>query len=246
MDDFYGNNNGNGYNNGGYNNGGYNNNGYGSGYNNNGYGSNGYNSNGYNNNGYGSSGYNNGGYNNGQNFGYNSDYEPEQRGGAGLAIASFVLSLVNLLLCCTLLSIITVPLCLIFSIISLVKKRKGTAFAIIGLIIALISGALFAYRGVMVYRFFSDGVWSDFVYFAENEEQIIEDYERDGTIPDRYDKYRSPKYDKIWKDSGFEDFDDFFDQFIKQRKAEGNGSGSYSTGKSSTDLALGFQPALLV
>ena len=46
MDDFYGNNNGNGYNNGGYNNGGYNNNGYGSGYNNNGYGSNGYNSNG--------------------------------------------------------------------------------------------------------------------------------------------------------------------------------------------------------
>ena len=144
------------------------------------------------------------------------------------------------------LSIITVPLCLIFSIISLVKKRKGTAFAIIGLIIALISGALFAYRGVMVYRFFSDGVWSDFVYFAENEEQIIEDYERDGTIPDRYDKYRSPKYDKIWKDSGFEDFDDFFDQFIKQRKAEGNGTGSYSTGKSSTDLALGFQPELLV
>ena len=94
MDDFYGNNNGNGYNNGGYNN-----NGYGSGYNNNGYGSN----------GYGSSGYNNGGYNNGQNFGYNSDYEPEQKGGAGLAIASFVLSLVNLLLCCTMLSIITVP-----------------------------------------------------------------------------------------------------------------------------------------
>ena len=121
MDDFYGNNGS------GYHNGGYNNNGYGGGYNNSGYNNNGYGSNGYNNNGYGSSGYNNGGYNNGQNFGYNSDYEPDTRGGAGLAIASFVISLVNLLLCCTLLSIITVPLCLIFSIISLVKKRKGTS-----------------------------------------------------------------------------------------------------------------------
>ncbi len=239
MDDFYGNN-GNGYNNGGYNN-----NGYGGGYNNGGYNNNGYGSNGYNNNGYGSNGYNNGGYNNGynngQNFGYNSDYEPDTRGGAGLAIASFVISLVNLLLCCTLLSIITVPLCLIFSIISLVKKRKGTVLAIFGIILSLLAGTAFVVYGKTAYDF-----GSDIIYFAENEDQIIEDYERDGTIPDRFEKYRSSKYDKTWKDNGFKDFDDFFGQFIEERKRENSSSGSYSYSGSSNDLALGFQPALLV
>ena len=231
MDDFYGNNNG-GYNN-GYNNNGYNSGGYNNGYNN-GYGSSGYNS-GYNNNGYG-------GYNNGQNFGYNNGYQPEEKGGAGLAIASFVISLVNLTLCCTLLSFITAPLCIIFSIVSLVKKRKGTVLAIFGIIFSLLASvALIAYG-----KTFYD-VSKDMVYFAEHEEQIIEDYDRDGTIPHRFDKYRDHKYDDVWGEGNT--FDDFFDEFVKRRKEENNGTSrtyTYTYDEDSSDLALGFQPALLV
>lgn len=236
MDDLGGNN----YNN--YGNGGYNpnNGGYNGGYNNGGYNNGGYN-NGY---GYNNGGYNNGyGYNNGQNFGYNNGYQPQEKKSAGLAIASFVISLVNLLLCCTMLSIITVPLCLLFSIISLVKKKGGKVFAILGIVFSLIAGLAFVYYGKIVMD-----VMPDFVYFAENQDEIIADYDRDGTIPDRFDKYRAHKYDKYWEEEGFDSFDEFFDQFIKEykRKNNINTEYDYNSGNGYSDLALGFQPALIL
>lgn len=235
-------NNNSGYNN-GYGNGGYNSNG--GGYNNGGYNNGGYNNGGYNNGyGYNNGGYNNGyGYNNGQNFGYNNGYEPKEKKSAGLAIASFVISLINLILCCTMLSIITVPLCLLFSIISLAKKKGGKVFAILGIVFSLIAGLAFVYYGKIVMD-----VMPDFVYFAEHQDEIIADYDRDGTIPDRFDKYRDPKYDKYWERDGFDSFDDFFEQFIEEYKRKNNINTGYehSSGSGYSDLALGFQPALVL
>ena len=201
-----------------------------------------YNNNNYNNN-YG--GYpNNNQYNN-QYGSYNSNYDMphDERKGGGFAIASFVLALVNIVPCCTCLSFITIPLCIIFSIISLAQKRKGTAFAIIGIVLSLLAGIFFAYYGFIMYK-----IMPDAMYFVQNQQQITDDFDRDGTIPERFEKYRDPKYDKYWERSGYKDFDEFFKYEIieKNRKnLTGYSSGSSSSRTSSSnisDAALVFRP----
>lgn len=198
--------------------------------------------NGYNNNynGYGGGYQNNSPYNN-----YNSNYEMprDERKGGGFAIASFVLALVNIIPCCTCLSIITVPLCIIFAIISLVQKRKGTAFAIVGIVLSVIAGIFFAYYGFIMYK-----IMPDAMYFVQNQQQITEDFDRDGTIPEKFEKYRDPKYDKYWKNNGYKDFDEFFKYEIieKNRKnltSYSSGSSSSRSSSSNTDdLELSFVP----
>lgn len=192
MDDMY-NNNGNNYGNGGYDNnyGGYDN----SGYNNSSSG-----------NGYFPDGEFKGMYNENDNMG------PVQKG-AGLAIAAFVISIINIVPCCTMLSIISVPLCLIFAIVSLAGRRKGKGFAITAIILSLLAGLMFAYYGYMAYK-----LGPDYMYFITNSDQIVADYEEDGTIPERFEKYRDPKYDKYWEKSGCKSFDDFFDKFVESYK----------------------------
>ncbi|SEH39268.1 hypothetical protein SAMN02910265_00311 [Ruminococcus flavefaciens] len=152
---------------------------------------------------------------------YNNEGIAERKG-AGFAIASFVISLVNLMFCATMLSIVTVPLCLIFSLISLVGKRKGTAFAVIGVIVSVISLIFFVYIGFLVYK-----IGPDLVYFSEHSTQIIEEYDRDGTIPEQYEKYRDPKYDKYWNRMGYDSFDELFAEFIKNQKKNQNSGRSY-------------------
>ena len=75
------------------------------------------------------------------------------------------------------------------------------------------SALFFAYYGYLVYK-----VAPDFVYFAENQNQIIEEYDRDGSIPERFEKYRDPKYDKYWDRMGYKSFDEFFDKLIEEQK----------------------------
>ena len=217
----------------------YGNNQYNNGYNNNGY------NNGYNNNGYG------GGYQNNNQYGnYNSNYDMprDEHKGGGFAVAAFVIALVNIIPCCTCLSIITVPLCIIFAIISLVQKRKGTAFAIVAIVLSVLSGIFFAYYGFIMYK-----IMPDAMYFAEHQQQITEDYDRDGTIPERFEKYRDPKYDKYWSRSGYKDFDEFFGKEIieknryrlgssssSSRSSSKSSSSKKSSGGSIDDLALTF------
>ena len=189
-----------------------------------------------NNNNYDNNGYSN---NNGRGYfpdgefrgDYGENYElPPERKGAGLAIAAFVIALVNIVPCCTALSIISVPLCLILAIISLVGKRKGTGFAITAIILSVLAGLLFAYYGFIMYK-----IAPDYVYFVANAEQIADDYEEDGTIPERFEKYRDPKYDKYWQRSGYNSFDEFFGMFIESyRSGMNSAAGSYS-GSSSTE-----------
>ena len=186
---------------------------------------------------------NNGGgyYPDGQFRGDYNDYDmPPERKGGGLAIAAFVIALVNIVPCCTVLSIISVPLCIILAIVSLVGKRKGTGFAITAIILSVLAGLLFAYYGFIVYK-----IMPDYMYFIANADQIVEEYESDGTIPERYEKYRDPKYDKYWKRSGYDSFDAFFENFIKSYKSGVNSAAGGSSSSSSDDnhgdqLALSY------
>ena len=225
MDDFLDNNNG-------YNNGNYNSNGYNNGYNNGSYGS------GYNNNG--------GGYYPDGRFTGAYGEPPqgfkEKKKASGLAIASFVISLVNLILCCTSLSFIACPLCILFSIIALVKKKGGVPFAVIGMVISVISLIIFCFYGFIMMK-----IMPDAFYFFENQQQITEDFDRDGTIPERFEKYRDPKYDKYWESKNYSSFDEFFEHEIidKYRSNLNNNSVSYK-GRNSTDISLVLQPAMLL
>ncbi|MBO7472837.1 MAG: DUF4190 domain-containing protein [Ruminococcus sp.] len=203
---------------------------------------NGYGGNGYNNSpgGYGSNG--GGGYfPDGQFHGmYGENYDMPEQKGAGLAIASFVISLVNLIICGTLLTIITAPLCIIFSLVSLIGKRKGKVFAIIGMIISVLSLAFFAYFGFIIYK-----IVPDMVYFVNNSTQIIEEYDRDGSIPEQFEKYRDPKYDKYWDKMGYKSFDDYFaNEWIEKYRVQSTGS-SYSSAGNSASLSSGFALAYI-
>lgn len=163
-------------------------------------------------------------------YGENYDLTPEPKG-SGLAIAAFVIALVNIVPCCTALSIISVPLCIILAIVSLVGKRKGKGFAITAIILSVLAGLMFAYYGFIVYK-----ITPDYIYFVSNADQIVEDYEEDGTIPERYEKYRDPKYDKYWQRSGYDSFDEFFGQFIESfRSGVDSAAGSYSGSSSSEE-----------
>lgn len=132
----------------------------------------------------------------------------------GLATASFVISLLNLVFCACMGSFITAPLSIIFGIISLATHRGGKVFAILGIVISVISAVVFClYMSVAV------KIAPDMIYFQENSTEIISEYEKDGTIPEQFEKYRSAEYDKYWKSMGCDDFDGFFKVWIDTYKS---------------------------
>lgn len=131
----------------------------------------------------------------------------------GFATASFIISIINLIFCASMLSFITVPVSIILSIVSLATHRGGKVFAIFGIIISVISAFLF---GAFLYVFMK--ISPDIMYFQENSTEIISEYETDGTIPEQFEKYRSPDYDKYWEAMGCNDFDGFFKMWIDSYK----------------------------
>lgn len=162
----------------------------------------------------------------------NNDYieEPEENPEQykkGFAITSFVLGLLSLLCCCMGLSFVLAPLSLIFGIIALVKKQGGKGLSIAGIVMSVISIIIITVASVQFSKFYPD-----IEYFVEHDKQIIAEYDEDGTIPERYNKYRDPKYDDLWESMGVKDFDGFFDQWVKNYKQNMNTSTSSDTSKS--------------
>lgn len=239
MDDLFGNNNNN------------NNNTGGEPYGNNGYGNAGGNDSngaaGSSNNGYGSGNDYYGGYGSRKdnykrdNFGLYNDssynmypqspqsMKPEKKG-FGFALTALIVAVINLIICKSIISIITVPLCLVFAIISLAGKRKGKAMAIISIVLSVVSAVIFGF-----YMYIGIKIMPDMVYFIENSETITEEFEKDGTIPERFEKYREPKFDRYWKKSGYDDFDGFFKDFIRSYKDGYSYGYNFASGGSSFD-----------
>ncbi len=127
----------------------------------------------------------------------------------GFAVTSLVLGIVSLLLCCCGLSLIAAPLSIIFGIIAIIKKHNGLGFAIAGIsvsVVMLIATTLFliAY-GEYIYDYFR---------FVGNSYEIIEEYQETGELPDYLEKYNGEEYEYFWNSGGYDDFDDFLDEFI--------------------------------
>lgn len=163
------------------------------------------------------------GYNNDNQFGTDKQFGmPNQYGepqpdnindksqSKGLAVAAFIIALVNLIFCSCSLSIIAVPLSLIFAIITLVTHRGGKAFAIISIVISVIASVIFAFYVALVVK-----LTPDLMYFVNHEEQIISEFNETGEVPEYFKKYEEPKFDKYWSAFGYDNFNGFFKDFIE-------------------------------
>lgn len=128
----------------------------------------------------------------------------------GLAIASFVISIINFIFCAFSCSFILSPVAIILGIVSLVKKQGGKPFAIIGIVISVISLIVFGWFTSIFMK-----IYPDMEYFIKNDTAIISEFEETGEIPEQFEKYRSPEYDSYWAAMQCDDFDEFFEIFIE-------------------------------
>ncbi|MBP3249220.1 MAG: DUF4190 domain-containing protein [Ruminococcus sp.] len=155
----------------------------------------------------------------------------------GFAITSFVLGLLGLLCCFCGLGWILAPLSLIFGIISLATKRGGKGLAIAGVVLSAITLLL-----LICFRVFFGEVSDDIMKFALDGPQYVADYEATGDIPEEFQKYQDPKYDKYWPSFNVHNFDEFYAQLVKQYKDSYTSQGGTlpppSTGSSSAELIL--------
>lgn len=126
----------------------------------------------------------------------------------GLATASFIISVVNLLFFACAFSFVLAPVAIVMGIMSLVKRQGGKGFAITGIVISTVSLLIF---GVFTAIFMK--VYPDMEYFIRNDTAIISEFEENGKIPEQFEKYKAPEYDKYWVTFGGE-FEDFFEYFI--------------------------------
>lgn len=129
----------------------------------------------------------------------------------GLAIAALCISLVNFIFFGSVLSFIAVPVSIIMAIISLKKKMGGKPFSIIAIVVSSLSTILFIFYMAIIVK-----IYPDMKYLTDNFNSISSEYEKTGTIPEYYDKYRDPKYDDYWKQLGVDSFDEFFEYVMKQ------------------------------
>lgn len=153
-------------------------------------------------------------YNQAQNGRYNNNpygqfYNvPEGKKPIWAAITSFVVSIANILLCCCC-TYLTVPVSLVLGIISLVKKWRGTAFAVSGVVISAVTIVIMIVSQVM----FGD-MSRDITDIIINSSQYAEEYHETGEIPEEFVKYNAPEYDRYWSIMGYDDFEDFFSDMM--------------------------------
>ena len=156
--------------------------------------------------------------------------QPDEENGYGFAILAFVTALINLLLLKSLLTIISLPLCIIFTVIVFRTKGQGKILAVLSIIISAVSAiicTLFAY--ILI------NAVPDFKYFIKNDNEIVSNYLENGTIPGRFSKYKNSKYDKYWEINGYDDFEDFFDDFVRHKYPEHNDDFDYDENDDSED-----------
>ncbi len=132
------------------------------------------------------------------------------------AVTSFVLSIVNIVFCCCA-AFVLAPLSIVFGIVSLAKKWAGKGLAVAGIVISSLSLVLMVISVILTNTVFSEfkEPYMDMMKFAMNADKYIEEYQETGEVPEDFQKYRDPKYDEWWENSGYENFDEFFDNFMK-------------------------------
>ena len=171
------------------------------------------------------------------------DDKPDKSLSKGFAITALILSIVNIVCCFFALTPLFATLAIIFAIISLATHRGGKGMAIAAIILAVIAYAIFI--GIAVA--YKEPI-QDYAKFVGNAEHYVQLYDETHEVPEEFQKYNDPKYAKMWVDSGFKNFNEFYAQLIaqlKQNGVTGNGASSSSGGSGSDPVDLSFRvPAI--
>lgn len=130
------------------------------------------------------------------------------------AILSFVMSIANMVFCCCF-TYVAAPVSLVFGIVSIAKKWRGTAFAVSGVVISSFTLIFMVISQVMFGPMSRD--ISNIIF---NSDQYVEEYRETGEIPEEFVKYNDEKYDRYWGILGYDDFEDFFSDMMKERDAD--------------------------
>ena len=157
----------------------------------------------------------------------------------GFAITALVLSIVNIVCCFFTLTPIFATLALIFAIISLATHRGGKGIAIAAIILAGIAYAIFI--GIAVA--YKEPI-QDYAKFIGNAEHYVQLYDETHEVPEEFQKYNDAKYAKMWADSGFKNFNEFYAQLIAELKKNGitgNGAAASSGDSGSDPVDLSFR-----
>lgn len=132
------------------------------------------------------------------------------------SVMSMVFGIICVVCCvCVGFSLILALLALMFGILSVVGKKGGKGMAISGIIlgaVGLIIQIIILVRMWVLIPYFGD-IYSDIQYFVENDNEIIEEFEESGELPDRFDKYEEGELGEFF-DETYGGFDVFFDDFI--------------------------------
>ncbi|MCM1132683.1 MAG: hypothetical protein NC340_04350 [Ruminococcus flavefaciens] len=168
-------------------------------------------------------------YNNPYNY---SQYNiPQPKKPMWASVTSFVLSLVNIVLCCCT-TYILAPVSIILGIISLAKKWAGKGLAIAGIVISSLALILTIISSVFMSKF--QEPYEDMMKFAMSPDKYIEEYQETGDVPKDFQKYCDPEYDSWWKAMGYDSFDEFFDDYMEgfMDSYSRYGYGDYSNSRS--------------
>ena len=135
--------------------------------------------------------------------------ERRQISGRAYAVAALVISLFNLFMTGTLLTPIALPLVIVFICKSAKRKGGKAGMAAAAIAVSVSDAILFS---IIVYGIVK--IYPDLKYISNPGEDIVREYDINGTIPERFDKYRDSKYDEFWDIMGYDDFDEFFENVI--------------------------------
>lgn len=114
----------------------------------------------------------------------------------GFAVAALVLGLVSLFGMCCCINFVTAPLAIIFGIIALVQKQRGTGMSITGIITAALSliVILICYIAFAEMLPYAEDIAYDYEKLILEADEIFPEYEETGELPDFMTKYLEEPY----------------------------------------------------
>ena len=173
-------------------------------------------------------------------------------GGSGFAVAALILGLVSLIgICCCAgaIDIVTIPLSLIFGIISLVKKCSGTGLAITGIITSAVSLLIL---GTILYIIWpllphAEEILNDYARLTRDQDTVFTQYEETGELPEYLEKYKQPPFDDFFARYDIT-INTVMDTLLEQYKSKGSLEFQLSnwtitdesTAPSASDVSAGF------
>ena len=154
------------------------------------------------------------------------DDENKNAGKIGVSLASFLLGIFNMCCCLCSYSPVLSTLSLVFGILALMTHRGAKGYAITGIVVSSVALVLWGSTFLMFGKFYPD-----MRYFLLHADEIVEQYDKDGSMPERFEKYHDEKYQKYWYIFDCDDFDELYGKIIKSYKEAMNKENGTSTEK---------------